>query len=363
MDASWSSPLAFVSNHPRSACGSDTAGVDRGGAVGASATGSDSVTVPDIILFNGRTMPVIGLGTWKSEPGEVKSAVKAAIEAGYRHIDCAAIYGNEAEVGEALSECFASGIVKREDLFITSKLWNSEHKAADVEPALKATLSDLQLEYLDLYLIHWPACVTREGSFPYQGKDMISLEDVHISETWQALEATVDTGLTKSIGLSNFSVKKCQALLDSSPRILPAVNQVEMHPYLQQQDLLNFCEANKIVVTAYSPLGSFDRPEILRPKEKEPVLLEDPLLVSMSQVKDVTPAQLVLAWARQRGTIVIPKSVRPNRLAENLQSARIRLSEEEMERIKAMDKHRRYVDGAFWCDEGSPYTVENLWDE
>ena len=212
-------------------------------------------------LSNGKEMPIFGLGTWKSEPGAVRQAVLDAVAAGYRHIDCASIYGNEAEIGSALAELFASGLVTRKDLWITSKLWNNSHSPKDVAPALQQTLNSLGLDYLDLYLMHWPVAQRSDVVFPEQASDLVSLNDVPLTATWSAMEELVDQGLCVCIGVSNFSVAKLQALLDVA-RIAPAVNQIELHPYLQQSQMLEFCGVNHIAVTAYSPLGSSDRPDI-----------------------------------------------------------------------------------------------------
>jgi alcohol dehydrogenase (NADP+) len=170
----------------------------------------------------------------------------------------------------------------------------------------------------------------------------------------------VDRGLCRHLGVSNFSVKKLAALLDGA-RIRPEVNQVEMHPYLQQSELVDFCAANGVVVTAYSPLGSTDRPDVLK-AEGEPILLEDPVIVRIAEERRVTPAQVLLSWAITRGTNPIPKSVRPERLAENLAAAAVELGDDDMGRIARLDRDRRYLDGTFWELEGSSYTLENLWD-
>lgn len=243
-------------------------------------------------LNNGNKIPLVGLGTWKAKPGEVGAAVKTALlEGGYRHIDCAAIYGNEKEVGEALKEVFATeGGPKRSDVFITSKLWNSEHKRADVRPALEKTLADLGLEYLDLYLIHWPI-PTKKG---VQG---MQWDAVPLSETWAALEECVEAGLTKSIGVSNFNVQLIADLLTYA-KIKPAVNQVELHPYLTQEGLIDFLTKQNVHITAYSSLGSSDSP--LR-KPGDPTLLDEPVIVEIAKNHNKTPAHVLLKWSEQRG--------------------------------------------------------------
>lgn len=308
---------------------------------------------------NNHTMPALGLGTWKSEPGEVYSAVKTAIELGYRHIDCAPIYGNEKEIGVAIAECIHEGLVTREDLWITSKLWNDCHAQADVIPALKQSLSDLQLDYLDLYLIHWPVALKKGVSFPEQASDFVSLKKIPVIETWQAMEEASMKGLCHHLGVSNFGIKALQSLLNNC-RIKPEMNQVECHPYFQQNTLLAFCKANEIHFTAYSPLGSGDRPDVFKSKD-EPALLEDPVLKELAKAHKCSVAQIILSWNLNRCTSVIPKSVNPKRIAQNLASGQISLSNQEMQAIANIDKEYRIVNGKFWIVKGGPYTLEELW--
>lgn len=306
-------------------------------------------------------MPAIGLGTWKSAEGEVGEAVKAAVRAGYRHIDCAPIYGNEAEIGKALQELFAAGEVRREDLWITSKLWNDAHRKEDVIPALKKTLSDLQLDYLDLFLIHWPVAQRKGVALPESPNDFVSLEEVPLSQTWQGMEEAVREKLTRNIGVSNFSWQKLVGLTKAAS-IPPAVNQVELHPFLAQNALLEFCRQENILLTAYSPLGSGDRPSGIR-KADEPRPLSEPTVLKIAQKHGVSPAQVLIQWAVARGTAVIPKSTNPSRIKENLSAAQLSLDTTDIEQLNALDKHYRIIDGSFWTPEGSPYTLATLWDE
>jgi alcohol dehydrogenase (NADP+) len=317
---------------------------------------SNTSPMTTFTLPSGNLMPGLGLGTWKSDPGVVGAAIKSAIDSGYRHLDCAAIYGNEKEIGSALTAVFDSASVERKDLFITSKLWNTMHLPDDVEPALQQTLADLGCDYLDLYLMHWPVAMDKND------KSYIPLDIIPLAKTWEAMELCKEKGLVKDIGVSNFSVKKLKELMETC-KIKPAVNQVERHPYLQNPELLEFCKDNNILLTAYSPLGSPDRPDGLK-SATETSVLNDSVIIKIAEKHQATPAQVLLQWALASGTSVIPKSVSVSRQMENLDAAtKIVLDEDDMNQILVIDKHWRYVDGSFWCGEGSPHTIETLWDE
>jgi len=288
-------------------------------------------------LNNGISIPALGLGTWKSRPGEVKAAVEAAIDAGYRHIDCAAVYGNEKEVGDALTSKMNQGI-KREEIFITSKLWNTKHAKDDVRPALMKTLKDLQLSYLDLYLIHWPTGFQAgDSNMPKDADGKVLYSDVHYNETWAEVEKAVDDGLVKSIGLSNFNSKQIDDVCNVA-RIKPAVLQCESHPYLIQKELINHAKNHGIVFTAYSPLGSPDRPWA---KPGEPSLLEDPNLLEVGKKFNKSPAQICIKWQIQRGNTVVPKSVTPSRIVENADLFDFELSEDDMKVVESFHRNWR----------------------
>ncbi len=306
-------------------------------------------------------MPALGLGTWKSAKGEVYTAVKTAIEIGYRHFDCALVYGNEQEIGQAFADAMKEGMVKREELWITSKLWNNSHEKQYILPSIKTTLKDLQLDYLDLYLIHWPVALKRAVAYPQTGEDMLSLREIPLSETWAEMIVLKEMGLTRHIGVSNFSIKKLEEVT-AATGVRPEVNQLELHPFLQQQKMLDFCQSKGIYLTGFCPLGSADRPAN-RIVEGEPKLFENPIIQELAESRGCTPAQIMLAWAVCRGTSVIPKSVHAHRLTENLAAADIELSAQEMETMRGLDLHYRYIKGNFWCLAGSDYTLENLWDE
>ena len=309
---------------------------------------------------NNDEMPALGLGTWKSDNDEVYHAVREAIKIGYRHIDCAHVYGNEAEIGQALTDAIRGGEVTRKELWITSKLWNNSHRKDQVMPALHITLNNLQLDYLDLYLIHWPVVVRDDVFIPENSDDMVPLSTTPITETWEGMEQCHQLGLARHIGVSNFSVHKLKELVAGGGQ--PEMNQIELHPLLQQDEMLAYCKNAGILLTGYSPLGSPDRLPQLK-ADDEPNLLMHPTIVEIAAAHNVSPAQVLIQWAIARGTSVIPKSVNPARLRQNFDAIDLELSTDDIEQISSMDKHYRYVKGQFWAMAGSPYTVANLWDE
>jgi alcohol dehydrogenase (NADP+) len=310
---------------------------------------------------NGDRMQLLGLGTWKSEPGDVGKAVREAIRIGYRHVDCASFYGNEAEIGRAIRDAIRESEVTRKDLWITSKLWCNAHGKKNVGPAIRKSLSDLGLDYLDMYMVHWPVALKPSAVFPGSAADFASAEEAPMQETWAAFEALRAEGLTRHIGVSNFSAKKIGDLL-SHAKVKPEVNQVELHPFLQQKALVEYCRAQGIHVTGYSSLGSGDRPTFLK-TATDPVPLENPVIKEIARAHDRTAAQVLLAWHVQRGISTLAKSVNPARLRENFAATELVLTAAELTRIESLDQGFRYIAGAFWAIPGSPWTLENLWDE
>ena len=308
---------------------------------------------------NGDQMPALGLGTWKSDPGDVKKAVITALEAGYRHIDCAHSYGNEQEVGEGIHEVLKKGNLKREELWVTSKLWNDAHKKEDVIPALKQSLKDLQLDYLNLYLIHWPVVQKSGVKLAKNPEDFIPLEKVPIMETWNEMEKAVDLGLVKHIGVSNFNKDMLLNLIEHE-RIKPEMLQVELHPYLPQKELLEFSRLHHVHVTSYSPLGSGDRPKQMK-KDNEPILLTNNEVQKVAEKHGVSTGQVLITWALHRGTAVIPKSTSEKHILENLKAADIQLNEEDMRVLSNFSRNYRFVDGSFFELEGNSYTAEQFW--
>ncbi|KAJ5565021.1 hypothetical protein N7513_001263 [Penicillium frequentans] len=281
-------------------------------------------------LNSGYEIPAVGLGTWLSKPHEVEKAVEHALRSGYRHIDAAACYQNENEVGNGWKK---SG-VPREEIFITSKLWNTHHHPDHVEEGLNQTLKDLQTDYVDLYLIHWPVAFehTNETLTPTDPvTKRFRIADVPVADTWAALEKLVAAGKIRSIGISNFTIDATKKLLETA-KIVPATNQIEAHPFLQQPELTKFLQDKNILITAYSPLGNntFGIPRVI----------DDPTVAEIAKKLNKDPAQLLISWAVQRGSAVLPKSVTPSRIESNFEDFVI--PDAEFEALNKLNRNARY---------------------
>lgn len=314
---------------------------------------------PTLDLAGGAAMPAVGLGMWKVDKPQVPALVEEAARSGYRHFDCACDYGNEAEVGEGLRRVFDASICRREDVWITSKLWNTYHAAEHVRPAVERSLSDLQLDHLDLYLMHFPIAlkfVPFDERYPpewihdpHAEPPRMKLVPIPIHETWRAMEQLVRDGLVRNIGVCNFNCALLRDLL-SSAEIPPTVLQVELHPYLTQEKLLRFCQQRRVAVTAFSPLGAASYFS-LNMAEKGEAVLEQPVVRDIASRHGKTPAQVVLRWGLQRGTAVIPKTMRPERLRENLAIFGFELADDEMRAIANLDRNRRFNDPGVFCEQ------------
>lgn len=297
-----------------------------------------------IVLNTKARMPIIGLGTWNAGHDKVGMAIEYALtECEYKHVDCAAVYHNEKDIGGSLKNVFTRGAVKREEVFITSKLWNTNHAHNRVIKACKDTLSDLKLDYLDLYLMHFGIAIAPGGKDePLGGDGYVVTEKVSLQETWAAMEELTQSGLVKAIGVANFTAPMLLDLM-SYAKIHPAVNQIELHPYLQQSALVEFCHAQNIAVTAYSPLGT---PGGL--KAGEPVLLEDKVLHEIAASHGKSTAQILIRWAIERDTMAIPKSTNKEHLKSNIKVFDFALSRQDIEKIKKLERRYRFVNPADW---------------
>ncbi|KAM7264539.1 hypothetical protein ACFE04_002222 [Oxalis oulophora] len=301
-----------------------------------------------ISLNSGYTMPSIGLGVWRMEKSEIRDVIINSIKLGYRHFDCAADYKNESQVGEALAEAINTGLVNRADLFITTKLWNSDH--GHVEAACKDSLTKLQLDYLDLYLVHFPVATRHTGV----GTTDSALADdgvldidttISLETTWHAMEDLVSKDLVRSIGISNYDIFLTRDCLAYS-KVKPAVNQIETHPYFQRESLVKFCQKHNICVTAHTPLGGATANAEWFGTVS---CLDDPVFQGLAEKYKKTAAQIVLRWGLQRNTVVIPKSSKLERLKENIDIDDFELSAEDMDLIRSMDrKYRTNQPAVFW---------------
>ncbi len=324
----------------------------------------DPKMVPKIKLESGLTIPAVGLGTFGSDRfghEQVAKSVKQAIELGYRHIDCASVYGNEAEIGLQLSELWAQGGIKREEVWITSKVWNDKHD--DVINSCKKSLEDLRLDYLDLFLVHWPFPNYHKPGCDVNSRSPDARPYVHSDymKTWQQMEKLEEMGLVKAIGTSNMSIAKMKLLLNDC-RIKPEVNEMEIHPHFQQEELYQYLLSNNIHPIGFSPLGSPARPERDRTGE-DSVDVEDPVVIRIALNHKVSPAEVCIKWAVQRGHIAIPFSLNPVHYMGNLRcSFEDPLSENEMLQLAAIDKNCRLIKGqVFLWKDGQSW--KDLWDE
>jgi D-xylose reductase len=314
--------------------------------------------IPTCKLLSGDEIPAIGLGLWKIAPPQVPGMIQEAIRAAYRHFDCACDYGNEREAGEGFKQALQSGLCKREDLWITSKLWNTYHASEHVYPACERTLRDLGVDYLDLYLVHFPIPLAfvpfaeryPPGWFhdPSAASPKMKLAKVPFHETWHAMEELARSGLVRNIGVCNLNTGMIRDLLTYA-EIRPQVLQVESHPSLTQDKLLRFCKEEQIHFTAFSPLGSLSYVNLGMAGENESVM-EDQVVLQAAQRTRKTPAQVLLRWGVQRGTSVVPKTSRQERLRENLEIFDFTLNEEEMSAISALNRNRRFNDPGFFCE-------------
>ena len=328
------------------------------------ADGVDPEKVPRRVLRTGDRMPAIGLGTFGSDrysADEIAAAVFGAAEVGYRAFDCGACYMNEAQVGESL-ERIQKGGVRREDLFITSKVWNDKHKYGDVMESCKKSLRDLRLDFLDLYLVHWP--------FPnyhppgcaedYHNPDARPYIHGEYMETWSAMERLVELGLVRNIGTSNMTIPKMKRVLRDA-KIKPACNEMELHPCFQQPEFFDFCVKNGIQPIGFCPIGSPKRPD----RDKTPddaVDIEQPAIQKIARAHGVHPAVICVKWAAQRGQIPIPFSVhRKNYLANLRAVTEDPLTGEEMAAVRAADRNCRLIKGQVFCWKAGQ-DWRDLWD-
>ena len=326
--------------------------------------GVDPNRVPKRTLHTGAKMPAIGLGTFGSDrfSGEdIAEAVLGAAAVGYRLIDCASVYGNERLIGHSFRAIIQGGL-RREDLFIISKLWNDKHGEADVIPACEQSLKDLQLDYLDLYLVHWPFPNYHPPGCSVDSRSPDAKPYIHenFMKTWRQMEKLVQTGLVRHIGTSNMTVPKLKLVLRDA-EIKPACNEMELHPHFQQPELFNLVLENGIVPIGFCPIGSPTRPD--RDKtDQDTVDIEDPVIVGIAKRLGVHPAVVCVKWAVQRGQIPIPFSVYRNEYLSNLQcTVSPPLTDEDMRAIAGIDRHCRLIKGqVFLWKDGQ--TWEDLWD-
>ncbi|KAM7322570.1 hypothetical protein ACRRTK_018075 [Alexandromys fortis] len=296
-------------------------------------------------LNDGHSIPVLGFGTFVTEEHLKKKSMestKIAIDVGFRHIDCSHFYQNEEELGQAIRSKIEDGTVKREDIFYTSKLWSTSHRPELVRPSLESSLRKLNLDYVDLYLIHFPVSLKPGDSLlPQDEHGNLILDTVDLCATWEAMEKCKDAGLAKSIGVSNFNRRQLEMILKKPGlRYKPVCNQVECHPYLNQSKLLDYCRMNDIILVAYGALGTQRYKNCTN--EDTPVLLEDPVLCAMAKKYKRTPALIALRYQLQRGIVVLAKSFNEEHIRENMQVFDFQLASEHMKILDGLDRNLRY---------------------
>lgn len=326
--------------------------------------GVDPNAVSKRTLYTGAKIPAIGLGTFGSDRfsgAQIAEAVKGAISVGYRHIDCASVYGNEHLIGPSLHEVLQAGI-KREELWITSKIWNDMHGDGDVLLSCAKTLKNLKLEYLDLYLVHWPFPNYHAPGVDVTSRDPHARPYIHeeYMKLWRQMERLVELGLVKHIGTSNMTIPKLKLLLRDA-KIKPACNEMELHPHFQQPEFFKYVSDNGIIPIGFCPIGSPTRPD--RDKtETDTVDIQDPVIVKIAERLKVHPAVICVKWAVQRGQVPIPFSIHRNEYLSNLQcTVSDPLTEEEMKEIAGIDKNCRLIKGQVFLWEDAK-DWEDLWD-
>lgn len=291
-------------------------------------------------------IPNLGLGTWKSAKGEVKNAVLAAIDAGYRHFDCAYIYDNEEEIGQAIKQRIKDGTIERDDIYITTKLWGTYHQPSKVEQGIMQSLKPLQLDYVDLYLIHTPCglkFVDEKTNFPKDADGKLMIDDISYVETWKAMEKLVASGLTISIGVSNFTIGQMEEI-KAAAEVPCVMNQIEIHPALDQTELIEYCKSKDVALTAYSPFGSPDRSWA---SDKDPALLSSPVVKEIADAHNCTAGQVLLAYHLNQDIIVIPKSVTESRIKENFGALGVKLTADEIQKLKELNCNFRACPAKF----------------
>eukprot|EP01018_Ginkgo_biloba_P022227 Gb_14350 [translate_table: standard] len=340
------------------------------------------------VLNTGDKIPAVGLGTWQADGDICIEAVRTALEVGYRHLDCAHLYGNEVEVGQALAEALSGGVpgLKREDVFVTSKLWCTTNAPKRVETSVKVCLKNLGVSYLDLYLVHWPVTSAFGDATDPPRKSGIELRQPshRLKATWQAMECLVEKGLVNAIGVSNFNIQQIEELL-SFAKIIPAVNQVELHPFWRQDDLVKFCQSKGIHVSAHTPLGvpasnllnvneygssgedECETPRIAfrRCRSVHVPMLKSSVVADIAAHLHKTPEQVILRWGLQRGTSVLPRSLRPDRIRRNFDIFSWSLSEADWRQINSLEPQLCLIDSGYSCvsETGPLQAVQEMDDD